>query len=173
MPQTIDARPKAVPVNATQEHAPQSTNATRERLQKLAHFSDSAIPLPGGHRIGFDGVIGLIPGVGDLAGAALSSYIIAEAHRLGAPAIILMRMGLNMLLESIVGVIPIVGDLFDFAWKANRRNVLLLEQHLERPHQVRRQSRWVVAGVAALLVAGVALFLALLVALLRWAIAAP
>jgi len=131
---------------------------TRRRLAKLAHILDSAIPLPGGYRIGFDGIIGLVPGIGDLTGAALSSYIIAESHRLGAPPVVLLRMLWNMIVESVVGVIPVAGDLFDFAWKANRRNVALLERHLEEPHQVRRQSTWLlvlILGVLALLTVAV------------------
>jgi hypothetical protein len=168
MPQTIDA----MPINAPRDQPETSVQDTRKRLQRLAHVLDSAIPLPGSHRIGLDGFIGLIPGIGDITGAGFSSYIIAEAYRLGTPTVVLLRMVLNMLVESLVGVIPIVGDLFDFAWKANRRNVQLLERQLEQPHAVRRQSQWVVAGVATLLVGTVALALVLVIALLRWLIAA-
>jgi len=168
MPQIIDAIPENVETEPPHHHV----EASRERLHKLAYILDSAIPLPGGYRVGFDGVIGLVPGVGDLAGAALSSYIIAEAHRLGAPTVVLIRMTLNMLFESVVGVIPVFGDLFDFAYKANRRNVGLLEEHMARPHELRRQSRWAVAGVAALLVGMTVLVFALVLSLLRWVIGA-
>jgi hypothetical protein len=120
---------------------------TRKRLRRLAHLLDNAIPLPGGYRVGFDGAIGLIPGIGDLAGAALSSYVIAEAHRIGVPSVVLLRMLLNVLVETAVGAIPVAGDLFDFVWKANLRNVVLLEEHLGQPREVRRQSRWILAGV--------------------------
>lgn len=109
---------------------PADHEKSRERLRRLAHVLDSSVPLPGGYRIGVDGIIGLIPGLGDAAGALLSSYILLEGHRLGASAPVLMRMAFNILLETVVGLVPVAGDLFDFAWKANRRNVALLEDHL-------------------------------------------
>jgi hypothetical protein len=91
---------------------------------------DSAIPLPGGYRIGLDGFIGLIPGIGDVAGGIASSYIIIESARLGASTPTLLRMVFNVLLESIIGLIPIFGDLFDFAWKANEKNMILMDKQL-------------------------------------------
>lgn len=141
---------------------------TRRRLKQLAHVLDSAIALPGGYRVGFDGIIGLVPGIGDLTGAALSSYIIMEAHRLGAPIVVLLRMLFNMLLESFIGAVPLLGDLFDFIWKANRRNVALLERHLDQPHRVRRQSTWIIAVILGSLALLTVAVVALLAALLRW-----
>jgi len=145
---------------------------TRRRLGKLAHMLDSAIPLPGGYRVGFDGIIGLVPGIGDLTGAAFSSYIIAEAHRLGVSRIVLMRMLGNMAVESLVGVIPVAGDLFDFAWKANRRNVALLERHMDQPHEVRRQSTWMLGLIAGVLILLALAVFALSIWLLRTLLAA-
>ncbi|WP_204794827.1 DUF4112 domain-containing protein [Oceanisphaera litoralis] len=104
--------------------------ATVRRLERLSWLLDSAIRLPGGFRVGLDGIIGLVPGIGDLAGAGLSSYIILEAARMKLPAGVLARMGLNVLLELSIGIIPLFGDLFDFAFKANRRNVRLLNEYL-------------------------------------------
>ena len=108
----------------------------RAGLKRLAWLLDSAIPLPGGYRIGLDGLIGLVPGLGDVVAALLSSYIVVEAARLRVPASVLMRMGLNVALELIVGAVPVAGDLFDFAFKANERNVRLLEASLDPPEQV-------------------------------------
>jgi hypothetical protein len=160
-------RPASADTAARPVHGTADEAESRRRLGKLAHVLDSAFALPGGYRVGLDGFIGLVPGVGDLTGAALSSYILAEAHRLGAPKVLLLRMFMNMLVETIVGVVPVLGDLFDFVWKANRRNVALLEEHLDRPHQVRRQSRWVVLGVLAAAVAAIVAVLALFVWLIR------
>ncbi|MGB3221669.1 MAG: DUF4112 domain-containing protein [Desulforhopalus sp.] len=101
-----------------------------KRLRSLSRLMDSAIPLPGGYRIGLDGLIGLIPGIGDVAGGIASSYIIIESARLGASIPTLLRMVFNVLLESIIGLIPIFGDLFDFAWKANERNMILMDKQL-------------------------------------------
>src|SRR6056297_126310 len=113
--------------SGTRQHAHDQRLA---RLRRLAHVLDSSVPLPGGYRIGIDGIIGLIPGIGDAAGALLSSYILLESHRLGVSTRVLMRMAFNVLVEAVVGLIPVAGDLFDFAWKANHRNVALLEEQL-------------------------------------------
>lgn len=106
--------------------------ATSKRLARLAWLLDSAIRLPGGFRVGLDGIIGLVPGIGDVIGAVLSSYIVLEAARLKVPFRVLARMGLNILIELIVGIVPIFGDMFDFAFKANLRNVRLLNAYLSR-----------------------------------------
>lgn len=136
------------------------------RLRRLAWLLDSAIRLPGGFRIGFDGLIGLVPGVGDLLAALLSSYIVIEAARLKAPSSVLMRMVGNIALELGIGLVPVVGDLFDFVFKANLRNVQLLETYLDQPQATRRRSRWQVGAVllalAALIVAALALVFGLL-----------
>jgi Domain of unknown function (DUF4112) len=75
----------------------------------------------------------LFPGLGDAAGAIISGYIVLEAARLGATRSTLVRMTVNILIEAAIGVVPVLGDLFDAAWKANERNITLLERHLESP----------------------------------------
>ncbi len=100
----------------------------RRRLDRIAWWLDDAFRLPGGYRVGLDGFIGLVPGIGDAAGLVASSYVILQAYRLGAPAPMLMRMTGNVVLELLVGVVPVLGDLFDFVFKANRRNVTLLTE---------------------------------------------
>jgi hypothetical protein len=137
------------------------------RLDRLAYLLDDSIPIPGtGRRVGLDAVIGLVPGVGDAAGAVLSGYIVLEAARLGAPFPVLARMLLNVGAEALMGAIPFLGDLFDAAWKANDRNVRLLRDAVATPDAARRSSRGVLMGVALLLLlvlggAGVLSFLAL------------
>lgn len=97
------------------------------KLQGLAKALDSSVPLPGtGTSIGLDGILGLIPGVGDAATALIGSYIILKAIQLGAPAGIVLAMIVNLLLDALIGTIPVLGDLFDFAFKAHQRNVRLL-----------------------------------------------
>ncbi len=91
-------------------------------------------------RFGLDSIIGLIPGVGDSVGAALSSYIIFKAWSLNVSGATLGRMVLNTAIDSIVGAIPIVGDLFDVAWKANTKNLALLEKEMRSPKKARRKS---------------------------------
>ncbi|MBT8138274.1 MAG: DUF4112 domain-containing protein [Gammaproteobacteria bacterium] len=139
---------------------------TRKRLEYLAWLLDSSIRLPGGFRIGFDGILGLLPGIGDTLSAGLSSYIVVEAVRLNVPGLVLLRMLLNIALELFVGIVPIVGDLFDFGFKANERNIRLINAHLEAPARTRRQSRravlMVALGLFGLLVFTMATFIALL-----------
>ena len=114
----------------------------RRRLARVAWLLDNSIPIPGvKFRIGLDAILGLIPGLGDVLGVILSSYIVREAARLGAPRSVLARMAWNVAIEGIVGMVPFFGDIFDAAWKANQRNYLLLEQHLDHPRRAARSSR--------------------------------
>jgi len=100
------------------------------RLDKLSQFLDNAFAIPGTRfRIGLDGIIGLIPGIGDAAGAVLSIYVILQAARLGLPVSTLLRMLGNVAIETVVGAVPIVGDIFDIVWKANTKNMALLRRH--------------------------------------------
>ncbi|WP_437562871.1 DUF4112 domain-containing protein [Sorangium sp. So ce542] len=102
-----------------------------KRLNALGHFLDNAIRIPGvGYRVGYDAVIGLIPGVGDLVGFGLSIYIVLAAARFRLPASTVLRMMLNVGLETLIGTIPVLGDLFDATYKANVRNLDLLRSHL-------------------------------------------
>lgn len=102
------------------------------RLRNLSQLLDSSIRLPGGYRIGLDGLIGLIPGIGDAIGACAGAYIVIRAAQLGASSVTLVRMIGNVIIETLLGAIPIIGDLFDFVWKANNRNVALLEKQMHR-----------------------------------------
>lgn len=141
----------------------------KKRLRRLAWFLDSSIRLPYiDYRIGADGIIGLIPGLGDTVGALLSSYIVLEAAKLGASKSVLLRMALNIAIETIVGIVPIVGDLFDMAWKANLRNVRLLDSYLKSPQRTRRESTIFVAIVLISIVAITVFALWLLIMILRW-----
>jgi hypothetical protein len=131
------------------------------RLRSLSWLLDNSIPLPGGWRIGLDPVIGLIPGIGDAAGALMSAYIINEARKLGASRSVLLRMTLNVLIEAVIGAIPFAGDVFDAAYKANMRNLALLELHALDPQGSRRSSRVFVFGFSLLLLLVVAAVIAL------------
>ena len=136
--------------------------AIRERLNWLAWLLDSSIPIPGTRfSIGLDALIGLFPVLGDLVGVFLSSYILKEAAALGAPRSILMRMAFNVGVEGLVGMIPFAGDVFDAAFKANQRNVRLLNAWLDEPRRATRASR----AFVVLLIAGMVAFLVLLCAL--------
>ncbi|MCW5681152.1 MAG: DUF4112 domain-containing protein [Xanthobacteraceae bacterium] len=103
------------------------------RLERLATLMDAALVVPGTNiRFGADAVIGLIPGAGDLVSAAISSLIVLEARRMGAPGHLVARMVGNIAIDGAVGTVPVLGDIFDVAFRANLRNVRLLRKHFEK-----------------------------------------
>jgi len=125
--------------------------ARLDRLRRLAILLDNSIPIPGtGIRVGLDALLGLVPGAGDLAGGAFSLYILLQAARLGVPRTLLARMGWNLVVDVVVGAVPLLGDLFDAGFKANMRNLALLERHVDRPAASARSSRRFVALLAVL-----------------------
>jgi hypothetical protein len=139
-----------------------------QRLRRVGWLLDSSIPIPGTrYTLGIDQIIGLVPGIGDLAGGFLSLYIIVEASRMGVPRGVLLRMGWNVAVDTLVGEIPILGDLFDIGFKANVRNLALLDGFLARPVEVRRASGWLVVALAAGLLALTAGAVALAVVLVH------
>ena len=120
----------------------------RERVNFLAWLLDSSIALPGTRfTIGLDAIVGLLPVLGDLIGVALSSLIIAEANRLGAPRSLLTRMAFNVAVDGVVGLVPLLGDAFDAGWKCNQKNVRLLNAWLDHPHRAQRGNRVFVAAL--------------------------
>jgi hypothetical protein len=143
----------------------------RRRLERLAWLLDSSLPIPrSNYRIGLEALVGLLPGIGDAIGAALGVYVLAEAARLSAPRSVLLRMAGNTALDALIGMIPLAGDLFDVAWRANTRNVRLLGRYLDAPQATARGSR---VGIGVVLIAaaiGVIATAVIGVAVLRWAI---
>lgn len=128
--------------------------SVRDQARALARILDDSIRLPGtDFRIGLDPIIGLIPGIGDLLGGGLSAYILWLGARAGAPVPVLARMFLNIAIEMIVGTIPLLGDLFDAGWKANQRNVDLLEEYLDDSRRA-VVSSWVFVALAIVALAG-------------------
>ena len=105
-----------------------------ERLRRVARLLDSAIGIPGTRfRVGFDGLVGLIPGGGDALTALFALWIVYEARRLGLPGTKIARMLLNVGVDAAIGVVPVLGDLFDFAFKANLRNIAIIDRHFGEP----------------------------------------
>lgn len=136
----------------TEQKMIEPTSNRFSRLDWLSRILDTAWSIPGTpYRIGLDGILGLIPGIGDPIGALLSSYLIFEAARIGAPTHVLLRMVGNVALESIVGVVPILGDIFDIAWKANVRNLSLLRAHKDQLFVRERSSRQIMMLIVAAL----------------------
>ncbi len=119
-------------VDATPDTSPETADVLR-RLELVAHWLDGAFRLPGtSWRFGLDGILGLVPGAGDSLTALAGAYIILEAWRLDVPTSVIVRMLGNVGLDWAVGSVPLVGDIFDFAFKSHRRNVDLLRRHLSK-----------------------------------------
>lgn len=153
--------PTAVPIDSEQELIiPAESGEKRARnedLELLAHWLDSVFQIPGLNiRFGLDVLLGLIPGLGDTATSFVSLYILQAATKAGVPRVTVARMALNIALDYVVGIVPVIGDLFDVYWKANNRNVALLKRHAQAtPAQERRlewSDRLFVYGLMALLV---------------------
>ncbi|MDZ7719114.1 MAG: DUF4112 domain-containing protein [Balneolaceae bacterium] len=119
-----------------------ATNVSKHsKSRKFAELLDSQFTIPGTKiKVGIDPIIGLVSGVGDLAGASLSIYFMAYAAKLGAKPAVLIRMFINILVDLTIGAIPVLGDIFDVAWKANLRNAILLEKLEQNPDQLENQS---------------------------------
>ncbi|MFL5262554.1 MAG: DUF4112 domain-containing protein [Anaeromyxobacteraceae bacterium] len=136
----------------------------------LATLLDGALGVPGTRlRFGLDPLLGLVPGIGDALGALASSYLVLVAVKLGAPASVVGRLVLNIAVDTVVGAVPFLGDLFDFGFRSNARNLALLEDWLDRPGPTRRASGAVVAAaVLAMLIVVAAVGFAAY-AVLAWA----
>ncbi|HET9425373.1 MAG TPA: DUF4112 domain-containing protein [Gemmatimonadaceae bacterium] len=127
------------------------------RARALAKMLDSAARLPGTNiRFGLDSILGLIPGVGDATGALFSGYLILLGTRMGVPKEVITRMVMNVVVDTVVGGIPVLGDLFDIGWKSNMRNLKLLEQSVD-PVYEKQPVNW------ALIIAALALMLLVVV----------
>ena len=114
---------------------------------------DSAYRVPGTRlRFGLDPIIGLVPGAGDLATSSFSAILLYRAFRLGVPGVVLIRMVLNILVDLLAGAVPVVGDMFDVAWKSNSMNLALLERH-ERPGVKPSSGDWAIVLLAGVLIA--------------------
>jgi len=134
---------------------------------------DSVYRVPGTNfRFGWDPIVGLIPGVGDLATASFAVVVLYRAFRLGVPRVVLIRMGLNILVDLVAGVVPFVGDLFDFAWKSNAMNLALLERH-ERPGARPSSGDWAVAILAFVVIGGVLVLVLMSVVLMAYTVLRP
>ena len=161
------------------DHSPAPHERVRETIARLSRLMDAAFEVPGlGWRFGLDALIGLIPGVGDLATTLVSLYILALAGRMGLPRITMARMAMNVAVDMLLGSLPLVGDVFDVWWKANLKNAALLEERLGQSAVEARRGRmtdWIFVGamIAALVILFAAIVaLAALVAGAAWNAAA-
>lgn len=102
-------------------------------LERLAEWMDAKFRIPGtGIRMGLDGLLGFIPGIGDTAGFAVSAYMLGKARAMGVPPSLMVRMVWNIFIDWLIGLVPLLGDIFDVGFKANLRNVALLKEHVRK-----------------------------------------
>jgi hypothetical protein len=144
-----------------------------ENLDLYAHLLDDWFRVPGtGIRLGLDGLIGLVPGLGDVIAGVASSVLIFAAWIRGVPYVTLLRMTVNLGIGVLIGAIPLFGDLFDIAWKPDRRNYRLIMRHLRQPHRHTWRD-WIflltlAAAILVILATPIVVLLLLLYWLLHW-----
>ncbi|TYP73722.1 MULTISPECIES: DUF4112 domain-containing protein [Nitrosomonas] len=153
----------------SQKHVSRQREQLKNKLNRLAWLMDNSFRIPGTQlRFGIDGLIGLFPGLGDALGALISSHIISQAAQMGVPKSILLKMAFNVAIDALLGIFPVIGDMSDFIWKANYRNVKLLNDYVEEPQKTKTYSRFFV-GIIGLLVIGVVVLIgAFGFLLMRW-----
>ena len=139
--------------------APRSLNRTS---RAIAHVMDDLFTIPGTkRRVGLDPLVGIIPGVGDAAGAVATAGLVIDGIRYRVPFVILLRMAFNLLLDMTIGAIPLIGDAFDFFFRANIRNERLMVKALDDPAGAAKSSKRYLIGAVVLLVVLVASIIAL------------
>jgi len=145
----------------------QLTPGQEQRLRALRHTArllDSAFQVPGtSYRFGLDPILGLVPGLGDLVSPIFTVGILWQAYNLGIPRVVQLRMLGNVAIDALVGTVPLVGDLFDFAWKSNDLNMALLDKHAMEETGASRGDWLFVTGLSLIV-----LILAALPFLLLW-----
>jgi len=146
-----EVTPYAVPRHRADALTPEVVDPRIADVEAVARWFDYAFALPGGFRFGLAGIIGLIPGIGDVIDALISLYIVFRAIQLGIPRVAIARMLVNVGIEAVAGSVPLIGDLFDVAFKANRRNYRLLKSHLSQPARQRAHD-WIFLIITVIVV---------------------
>ncbi|MCC3413151.1 MULTISPECIES: DUF4112 domain-containing protein [unclassified Microcoleus] len=155
------------PIQNSSANTPnKSQAASLRRLRRISHLLDNAIPIPGTkYRIGLDPILGLIPGGGDLVGSIFAGYVVFKSAQMGVPQETLVKMAANIVFDTVAGTVPVAGDLLDVAWKANIKNIELLDAHLGSPEPAGKKADWlfVVALLLGLtLIVGSVIFLSVM-----------
>lgn len=119
------------PIDVPEELPDSVDEAALQRMRAVARIMDGAVEVPGtNYTVGLDPLLGVVPGVGDALSAAVSLYVVVEAANLGVPYTTVVRMLANVSVDAAVGTVPVVGAIFDLVWKANERNLAMVERHL-------------------------------------------
>ncbi|MEP6518105.1 DUF4112 domain-containing protein [Microcoleus vaginatus] len=158
------------PIQNSSPNTPSPSHvASLRRLRRISHVLDNAIPIPGTkYRIGLDPILGLIPGGGDLISSIFAGYVVFKSAQLGVPQETLVKMATNIVFDTVAGTVPVAGDLLDVAWKANVKNIELLDAHLGSPEQGKKADWLFVAALllGLMLIVGGVIFLSVM--LLGW-----
>lgn len=166
--------PHPIPVGSWRQSLTPGGHADHvANVRQLAWLLDSAIPIPGtAYRVGFDAVLGLVPGLGDVVGMVIGSYIVLTGAKVGLPRAVLLRMVANVGIDALLGAVPFAGDLLDVAWRANAKNARLLEAAVADPKRAGRASAATLAGLVLIVVlitaGGLALTAGMLYLLIRY-----
>ncbi|MEG4938731.1 DUF4112 domain-containing protein [Microcoleus sp. F4-D5] len=139
--------------------------ASLRRLRRISHLLDNSIPIPGTkYRIGLDPILGLIPGGGDLISSIFAGYVVFKSAQMGVPQETLVQMAANIVFDTVAGTVPVAGDLLDVAWKANVKNIELLDAHLGSPEQGKKADWLFVAALllGLMLIVGGVIFLSVM-----------
>ncbi|MEG4852645.1 DUF4112 domain-containing protein [Microcoleus sp. B5-D4] len=154
------------PIQNSSPNTPsQSHVASLRRLRRISHLLDNAIPIPGTkYRIGLDPILGLIPGGGDLISSIFAGYVVFKSAQMGVPQETLVKMATNIVFDTVAGTVPVAGDLLDVAWKANVKNIELLDAHLGSPEQGKKADWLFVAALllGLILIVGGVIFLSVM-----------
>ncbi|HEY9901351.1 MAG TPA: DUF4112 domain-containing protein [Candidatus Sericytochromatia bacterium] len=157
----ISPQPSGQPIKAQ--------TSTMRRLRRLSYLLDDVIRIPGTpYRIGIDPLLDVLPIGGDFLGTAFSVYIVLEAARLGVPRAALVQMVVNILLDTVISTVPVLGTVVDATWKANRKNIALLQEHLDIPQPGKKADWLFIALLLGGLLLAVVVMAAISVMLLRW-----
>ena len=127
--------------------------AAERRIERVTHALDELVGIPGTSvRVGLDPIVGLIPVVGDAVAGVVGAWVIGEAARFGIPRVVLARMVVNLVIDLAIGAIPFLGDLYDFAFRSNSRNLALFRRHALEPDASTRGDQAFFVGVGLLVV---------------------
>lgn len=154
------------PIQNSPANTPNNSHvASLRRLRRISHLLDNAIAIPGTkYRIGLDPILGLIPGGGDLISSVFAGYVVFKAAQMGVPQETLVKMATNIVFDTVAGTVPVAGDLLDVAWKANVKNIELLDAHLGSPEQGKKADWLFVAALllGLMLIVGGVIFLSVM-----------
>ncbi|MEG4417656.1 DUF4112 domain-containing protein [Microcoleus sp. LAD1_D5] len=154
------------PIQNSSANTPNKSHvASLRRLRRISHLLDNAIPIPGTkYRIGLDPILGLIPGGGDLISSIFAGYVVFKSAQMGVPQETLVKMATNIVFDTVAGTVPVAGDLLDVAWKANVKNIELLDAHLGSPEQGKKANWLFVAALllGLMLIVGGVIFLSVM-----------